>query len=204
MGSIGVGAQNGQVQVEDFAAAPLPDVVALGRGYDQLPADLQEKTRVIIPAWFSLSISPAVDKARRHEALQAAAAGIETIPAVAAQPDAGGAALDRWTADLASALNTSDLKPLVTTLAVNYDQAPLIAALEKQQFGVLLVVSARQALALTPEQLRQEKRVMLIEGPEAETRPALARLIHFIPASRLMVQLDRLGPVPPGVRPALK
>jgi hypothetical protein len=80
----------------------------------------------------------------------------------------------------------------------------LIAALEKQQFRILLVVPARQALALTPEQLRQEKRVMLIEGPEAETRPALARLIHFIPASRLIVQLDRLGPVPPGVRPALK
>jgi hypothetical protein len=204
MGSIGVGAQNGQVQVEDFAAAPLPDVVALGRGYDQLPADLQGKTRVIIPAWFSLCAPPAVDPARRHEALQAAAAGVETIPAVAPQAEADGAALDRWAADLAAALNTSDLKPLVTTLAVNYDQAPLIAALEKQQFGVLLVVPARQALALTPEQLRQEKRVMLIAGPEAETRPALARLIHFIPASRLMVQLDRLGPVPPGVRPALK
>ena len=81
---------------------------------------------------------------------------------------------------------------------------PLIAALEKQQFRILLVVPARQALELTPEQLRQEKRVMLIEGPEGETRAALARLIHFIPASRLIVQLDRLGPVPPGVRPALK
>ena len=204
MGSVGVGAQNGQVQVEDFAAAPLPDVVALDRGYDQLPADLQGKTRVIIPAWFSLSSSPVVDTARRNEVLQAAAAGVETIPAVAPQADAGGVALDRWTADLAAALNTSDLKPLVTTLAVNYDHAPLIAALEKQQFRILLVVPARQALALTPEQLRQEKRVMLIEGPEAETRPALARLIHFIPASRLIVQLDRLGPVPPGVRPALK
>jgi hypothetical protein len=204
MGSVGVGAQNSQVQVENFAAAPLPDVVALARGYDLLPVDLQGKTRVIIPAWFSLSSSPVVDPARRNKVLQAAAAGVETIPAVAPQPDAGGVEMDRWTADLVAALNTSNLQPLVTTLAVNYDHAPLIAALEKQQFRILLVVPARQALALTPEQLRQEKRVMLIEGPEAETRPALARLIHFIPASRLIVQLDRLGPVPPGVRPALK
>ena len=83
MGSVGVGAQNGQVQVENFAAAPLPDVVALARGYDQLPADLQGKTRVIIPAWFSLSSSPVVDLARRNEVLLAAAAGVETIPAVA-------------------------------------------------------------------------------------------------------------------------
>lgn len=204
MGSVGVEAQNGQVEVEDFAAAPLPDVVALARGYDQLPADLKGKTRIIIPAWFSLSSSPVVDPARRNEVLQAAAAGVETIPAVAPQPDAGAAAVDRWTADLAAALNTSDLKPLVTTLAVNYDHAPVIAALEKQHFRILLVVPARQALALTPEQLRQEKRVMLIAGPEAETRPALARLIHFNPVSRLIVQLDHLGPVPPGVRPALK
>lgn len=204
LGRVGVGAQNGQVQVEDFATAPLPDVVALARGYDQLSADLRGKTRVIIPAWFSLSSSPVVDTAIRNELLQAAAAGVETIPAVARQPDVGGVEMDRWTADLVSALNTSNLKPLVTTLAVNYDHAPLIAALERQQFRVLLLVSARQALALTPEQLRQEKREILIEGAEAETRPAMARLIHFIPASRLIVQLDRLGPVPPGVRPALK
>jgi hypothetical protein len=204
MGSVGIGAQNGQVQVEDFAAAPLQYVVALDRGFEQLPVDLQEKTRIIIPAWFSLSSPPEVDKARRHEVLQAAAAGVETIPAVALQANVGDEALHRWTADLAEALNSSDLKPLVTTLAVNYDHASLIGALEKQQFRILLVVPARQALALTPEHLRQEKRVMLIEGPEAETRPALARLIHFIPASRLIVQLDRLGPVPPGVRPALK
>ncbi len=204
MGRVGLGAQNGQVQVEDFAAAPLQYVVALARDYGQLPADLLDKTRIIIPPWFSLSSIPAVDRARRNEALLAAAAGVETIPSVSPQTGAGGAALDRWAADLAAALNNADLKPLVKTLAANYDNAPLIAALEKQQFRILLVVPARQALALTPEQLRQEKRVMLIEGPEAETRPALARLIHFIPASRLIVQLDRLGPVPPGVRPALK
>jgi hypothetical protein len=202
MGSIGIGAQDGQVTVEDFAAAPLRYVVALARDYGQLPSDLREKTRVIIPTWFSLSSLPEVDMARRHEVLLAAAAGVETIPAVT--PGDSGMAMDRWAADLAAALNTANLKPLVTTLAVNYDHTPLIGALEKQQFRILLTVPARQALELTPEQLRQEKRVMLIEGPEAETRPALARLIHLIPAGRLIVQLDRPGPVPPGVRFALQ
>ena len=101
MGSVGIGAQNGQVQVEDFAAAPLRHVVVLDGGYDQLPADLQEKTRVIIPAWFSLPPRRRLTRRCRHEVLQAAAAGVETIPAVAPQADAGGVALDRWAADLA-------------------------------------------------------------------------------------------------------
>jgi hypothetical protein len=204
MGSIGLGAQNGQVQVDAFAAARLPDIVVWDRGYDQLPPDLQGKTRVIIPPWFSLSSVPEVDASHRNEVLHAATAGVETIPAVAPHPEAGGVALDQWAADLAAALSAASLKPLVTTLAVNHDRPSLIAALEKQHFRVLLVVPARQALTLSPEQLRRDNRTMLIQGSEAETRPSLARLLHFIPAGRLIVQLDRLGPVPPGVRLALK
>ena len=54
--------------------------------------------------------------------------------------------MDRWVADLTAVLNTSDLKPLVKTLAVSYDRAPLIAALEKQQFRILLVVRPARRL----------------------------------------------------------
>jgi hypothetical protein len=204
MGRIGVGAQDGQFQLQDFAATPIPEVFVLAGGYRQLPAGLQEQARAIILPWSSLASITESDRARRTEVLLAAAAGVEVIPALTTGTDPKGAAMDRRAAEVGSILGSQELKPLVTTVAVTPNDGPLIAALEKEQFHTLLMAPARQALELAPDQLRQEKGLILIDGPEAETRAALERLLHFIPASRLIVRLDSLGPLPPGVRPALK
>jgi hypothetical protein len=204
LGRVGVGAQEGQARLEDFAAAPLQDIFVLTKNYSNLPAALQESARAIIPPWFTLAAPPALDSQRRREVLLAAAGGVVTIPVLAAGAAETDAGLERWTQNLAAAVSPPELKSLLTTVAVSHGSPLLGTALEKQGFRSILIMTAHRALELPPEQWRQEKRLVLLDGPEAETRAALARALHFIPAQRLLVRLDAPGPLPHGVRLALK
>jgi hypothetical protein len=203
MGRVGVGAQEGQVLVEDVTATPLPDIFLFAESYRQLPPDLKEKTRALIPPWFPAPGPVQLEAQCRSEALQAAAGGVEIIPALAENPQFTSATPAGWAAEVATALNSLGLKALVTTLAVPYGYEPLTAALEREGFGTILVLPARQALQLKPEDLSQMRQPLLLDGPEIETRAALERLLHFVAANRLIIRLEKLGPVPPGVKIAL-
>jgi hypothetical protein len=169
-----------------------------------LPPNLQEKARAIISPWFSAPGPVRIDPERRSEALLAGATGIEFIPALAENPEFTSGTPEGWASEVAYALDSLGLRALVTTLAMPYGYEPLTAALEREGFGIILVRPARQAMQLEPEKLRQITETMLIDGPEAQARAVLERLLHFLPPGRLIIRLEKLGPLPPGVKASLK
>jgi hypothetical protein len=91
------------------------------------------------------------------------------------------------------------VKPFIKTLVLAGTDRGLTEVFQRQGFVVVELLNPQQAARLISANQKVQGDYLLIDGPENEAREALNRLLHLIPAHKMIVSLGAAGPGPPGV-----
>lgn len=204
LGHIGLGSQGAMTEILGFQAKPLPSIFVLADDYRALPHALQEEMSVILPLWFTQDADSKLDDQRRKDLLVAASAGVKTIPLIRTNATFNLNTTETLSTEIASVLNDPAVKPLITHIAITENDNKLSLSLRKHGYEIIRIITPQQAISLVEHKQLPGKDLLLIDGPEGESRVALQRLLHVIPANRLIALLESRAPVEYGVRIAIR
>ena len=183
-GRVGVGSETGGFQVEAFSAKPLDTVYALASGADRFPAEEQAATRALIAPF-----SPATGKTapEQHRIILATATqGIEFVPLLAHAENA-----DTTLVGLQTFLAHPIPRSLINRVAVAAPTAGLVKGLHDLHLAVIAIYPAAN---LAPGDLPLKELLpddmVLVDGTEADSLPAVDKLLAVFPAYRTITLLD--------------
>jgi len=190
-GKIGIESLVTPLCVTSFSAEPLPDVIAIARRFDDIPAADRENLRAILLAWTFTGATPAVANEFVAAALSAAAEGIEVIPRVQLDPTT---TPDQTRLDLAAAIQTAlnqpELRMLVRRVALDDINTDAVVPLRRRHLPVVRIVSQKQAEELlTLRSVPEVDELLVIENTTAQSAaPVIAEWLKVCPPWRLAVE----------------
>ena len=182
-GRVGLASETGPFQLEAYSAQPLATVYALVSDLDRFPAEDYSSTKALI-----VPLDPVADEAaqeQRRSILAAAARGTEVIPLLPASGDPA-----ELLTRLQTLLDHPITRSLISRVAVPSPSAGVLESLHARNLGVVALLPAADLakggfdLPLLPDDL------ILVDGSEQESLPALDRLLAAFPAYRTIALLD--------------
>ncbi len=185
-GAVGLGSERDAARVSAFAARPLPSRWLLANSIRLVPEDKRDQVQAVLPNWFRAGAAPEVAETARQDLMQAAVAGIRTLPLLSGGAALGETAARDWAAAVDDELARADLKPLTPVLAVEGPARALTIELRNRHYRVVHLLSAAEAREWgrsLPGRGTDDVLVVNAHGPEADA--AIAWLARTIPASRL-------------------
>jgi len=194
-GRSGAGSRRGGASISKIDARPVPANFVFAPAWSALNATARENAVAVLVPW---SLEPSPD--RQRDVLQAAAAGVETIPLlqVPAQVDA-----DELAARTAATLEGPVLSRLVTRVALRGAGTGVTETFRNQGYGIVRIASPSEALDLAADGALAPNDLLLLEGPSQEIVDALGKLLYHVPATHIIAATDAVTPLPSWTRRAV-
>ncbi len=204
-GRIGLGSERGDVCVIGFSARPLPSRWVLANSIRLIPDTERDQVQAILPNWFKASDSEtALARTAQQDLLQSAVTGIQCLPLLSGGAELDDEAARAWAAAIDEELIRSDVKMLVSGLAVQGPALALAAELRNRKYRVAHVLTPAQVLEwgrLIAQATSTE--VIVINGFGAEAQRAATWLLPMIPPSRLALREADDAALTPDIATAL-
>lgn len=188
-GRVGFGCEEGELRVSAFSASPLPARWVLANSVRLVPDAQREQVQAVIPNWFRAGEMPVFAKTAQQDILQAAVAGIRTVPLLT-----GGAALENgaaraWAASIDAELIRADVKMLIPAIAVDGPAFPLATELRNRGYRVVHLLSPRQVLEWGRSIAQgSPDEAIAVNGLGEEAERAIVWLKRVVPTSRLALR----------------
>jgi len=203
-GRVGVGAQGGEVVLSEFHARPLQARFVFAPAFSSLAPEQRDAAAAILPPWFANGAAGALDGRHRRELLNAAAAGVETIPVLRVTAELSAADAADLARALAEALQGPVFGRLVSRIAVSEPGTAVSSALAAQGYAVVHLVDEESALARVESGSLSADDVILVQGTAAGIQAITDRLLHVMPPSRIVARVDESAALPAWMRVAVQ
>lgn len=202
-GRVGVGAQGGEVALNTFTAEPLQAQFVFASAFSALAPVQRDAAAAILVPWFEDGAARVPDGRQRRDLLQAAAAGVETIPVLRTTADHTTAEAETLARSLAEVLKGPVYGRLVTRLAVEEPGTSVSRALAREGYPVVHLVDDEAAVSLAESGRLPDDDLLLIEGSVEGIRSVTDRLLHRIPPSHIVARVSDPRALPIWMRAAV-